>query len=57
MEERKVEWCGRRTKIQILLSINFDAVSGFSGSGAAPTNNMSDYSSGYFADKLVFLAF
>jgi peptidoglycan/xylan/chitin deacetylase (PgdA/CDA1 family) len=42
----------RKRKIQILLSIDFDAVSGFLGTGAAPTNNMSDYSSGYFAGQV-----
>lgn len=41
-----------RRNIQILLSIDFDAVSGFLGTGAAPTNNMSDYSSGYFAGQV-----
>lgn len=41
-----------KRKIQILLSIDFDAVSGFLGTGAAPTNNMSDYSSGYFAGQV-----
>ena len=42
----------RNRKIQILLSIDFDAVSGFLGTGAAPTNNMNDYSSGYFAGQV-----
>ena len=42
----------KRRKIQVLLSIDFDAVSGFLGTGAAPTNNMSDYSSGYFAGQV-----
>jgi hypothetical protein len=41
-----------KRKIQILLSIDFDAVSGFLGTGAAPTNNMNDYSSGYFAGQV-----
>jgi NAD(P)-dependent dehydrogenase (short-subunit alcohol dehydrogenase family) len=39
-------------KIQVLLSIDFDAVSGFLGTGASPTNNMSDYSSGFFAGQV-----
>jgi NAD(P)-dependent dehydrogenase (short-subunit alcohol dehydrogenase family) len=39
-------------KIKILLSIDFDAVSGFLGTGASPTNNMADYSSGYFAGQV-----
>lgn len=40
-----------RPKIKILLSIDFDAVSGFLGTGASPTNNMADYSSGIFAGR------
>jgi hypothetical protein len=39
-------------KIKILLSIDFDAVSGFLGTGASSTNNMADYSSGYFAGQV-----
>ncbi|KAL4933038.1 polysaccharide deacetylase family protein [Aspergillus undulatus] len=39
-------------KIQILLSIDFDAVSGFLGTGASPTNTLSDFSSGYFAAQV-----
>lgn len=38
--------------ITILLSIDFDAVSGFLGTGASPTNNMADYSSGFFAAQV-----
>ncbi|CZR51970.1 related to polysaccharide deacetylase family protein [Phialocephala subalpina] len=41
-----------KRNIKILLSIDFDAVSGFLGTGAAPTNNMSDYSSGFFAGQV-----
>lgn len=41
-----------KRKIQILLSIDFDAVSGFLGTGAAATNNMADYSSGFFAGQV-----
>lgn len=41
-----------KRKIKILLSIDFDAVSGFLGTGASPTNNMSDYSSGFFAGQV-----
>ncbi len=41
-----------KRKIKILLSIDFDAVSGFLGTGASPTNNMADYSSGYFAGQV-----
>jgi len=36
-------------KIQILLSIDFDVVSSFLDTGASSTNNMADYSSGFFA--------
>jgi len=39
-------------KIKILLSIDFDAVSGFLGTGASATNNMADYSSGCFAGQV-----
>lgn len=41
-----------KRKIQVLLSVDFDAVSGFLGTGASPTNNMSDYSSGIFAGQV-----
>ncbi|KAF8864839.1 NAD(P)-binding protein [Acephala macrosclerotiorum] len=41
-----------KRNIKILLSIDFDAVSGFLGTGAALTNNMSDYSSGFFAAQV-----
>lgn len=41
-----------KRKIQVLLSIDFDAVSGFLGTGASPLNNMAAYSSGIFAAKL-----
>jgi hypothetical protein len=39
-------------KIKILLSIDFDAVSGFLGTGAHENNNMADYSSGFFAGQV-----
>jgi hypothetical protein len=39
-------------KINILLSIDFDAVSGFLGTGAHEHNNMADYSSGFFAGQV-----
>lgn len=42
----------RRRKIQILLGIDFDAVSGFLGTGAHENNNMADYSSGFFAAQV-----
>ncbi|KAL4912967.1 hypothetical protein BDW62DRAFT_215896 [Aspergillus aurantiobrunneus] len=39
-------------RVKILLSVDFDAVSGFLGTGAAPTNGLSDLSSGYFAAQV-----
>jgi NAD(P)-dependent dehydrogenase (short-subunit alcohol dehydrogenase family)/peptidoglycan/xylan/chitin deacetylase (PgdA/CDA1 family) len=36
-------------KIKVLLSIDFDAVSGWLGTGQHPDNNLSDYSSGFFS--------
>ncbi|RDW75064.1 hypothetical protein BP6252_06206 [Coleophoma cylindrospora] len=42
----------RARKIQILLSVDFDAVSGFLGTGASPANNMADYSTGYFSGQV-----
>lgn len=41
-----------KRKIQVLLSIDFDAVSGFLGTGAHENNNMADYSSGFFAGQV-----
>ena len=41
-----------KRRIQILLSIDFDAVSGFLGTGAHEHNNMADYSSGFFAGQV-----
>lgn len=38
-----------KQSIKIALSIDFDAISGWLGTGAHPENNMSDYSSGYFS--------
>jgi peptidoglycan/xylan/chitin deacetylase (PgdA/CDA1 family) len=39
-------------KIKILLSVDFDAVSGWLGTGQHPDNNLSDYSSGFFAARV-----
>ncbi|KAL3466957.1 hypothetical protein BJX64DRAFT_204859 [Aspergillus heterothallicus] len=39
-------------RIQVLLSVDFDAVSGFLGTGASPTNGLSEFSSGYFAGQV-----
>ncbi|TVY85318.1 Peptidoglycan deacetylase [Lachnellula suecica] len=41
-----------KRKIKILLSIDFDAVSGFLGTGGSASNNMADYSSGFFAGQV-----
>ncbi|KAJ4354723.1 hypothetical protein N0V95_003564 [Ascochyta clinopodiicola] len=38
-----------RPKIRILLSVDFDAVSGWLGTGQHPDNNLADYSSGFFS--------
>lgn len=38
-----------RPSIKIAISVDFDAVSGWLGTGASPENNLSDYSSGYFS--------
>jgi peptidoglycan/xylan/chitin deacetylase (PgdA/CDA1 family) len=39
-------------KIRILLSVDFDAVSGWLGTGQHPDNNLADYSSGFFAGQV-----
>lgn len=36
-------------KIKILISVDFDAVSGWLGTGQHPDNNLADYSSGFFS--------
>ncbi|KAF2833975.1 polysaccharide deacetylase family protein-like protein [Ophiobolus disseminans] len=41
-----------RPKIKILLSVDFDAVSGWLGTGHHPDNNLADYSSGFFAGQV-----
>lgn len=41
-----------KPKVQILLSVDFDAVSGFLGTGASATTNLADYSSGFFAAQV-----
>ncbi|KAF2704759.1 polysaccharide deacetylase family protein-like protein [Pleomassaria siparia CBS 279.74] len=43
--------CSKRT-IKILISIDFDAVSGWLGTGAHADNNMADYSTGFFAAQV-----
>jgi hypothetical protein len=42
----------KQRTIQILLSVDFDAVSGWLGTGTHSDNNMADYSSGYFAGTI-----
>ncbi|KAL4737652.1 hypothetical protein BDV11DRAFT_191196 [Aspergillus similis] len=39
-------------RVQVLLSVDFDAVSGFLGTGASPANGLADFSSGYFAAQV-----
>ncbi|KAH7085130.1 polysaccharide deacetylase family protein-like protein [Paraphoma chrysanthemicola] len=41
-----------KIKIKILLSVDFDAVSGWLGTGQHPDNNLADYSSGFFAGQV-----
>ncbi|KAJ5342565.1 Copper amine oxidase N2-terminal [Penicillium brevicompactum] len=41
-----------KPKVQVLLSVDFDAVSGFLGTGASATTNLADYSSGFFAAQV-----
>ncbi|KAF2461679.1 polysaccharide deacetylase [Lineolata rhizophorae] len=38
--------------IKVLLSVDFDAVSGWLGTGTHPDNNMADYSSGFFSARV-----
>ncbi|KAF2005023.1 polysaccharide deacetylase [Amniculicola lignicola CBS 123094] len=38
-----------KPKIRVLLSVDFDAVSGLLGTGAHPDNNLADYSAGFFS--------
>lgn len=40
------------SKLHILISVDFDAVSGWLGTGASTSNNLSDYSSGLFAARV-----
>jgi peptidoglycan/xylan/chitin deacetylase (PgdA/CDA1 family) len=38
--------------LKILVSVDFDAVSGWLGTGASPENTLSDYSTGFFAARV-----
>jgi hypothetical protein len=40
------------SSIKILISVDFDAVSGWLGTGASTENNLADYSSGFFAGRV-----
>lgn len=42
----------RRPKVRIALSLDFDALSAFLGTGDHPDNNLSDYSTGIFAGRI-----
>jgi hypothetical protein len=41
-----------KPKIKILISVDFDAVSGWLGTGTHADNNLADYSSGFFAAQV-----
>jgi len=38
--------------IKVLISVDFDAVSGWLGTGRSPENNMADYSAGFFSARV-----
>ena len=42
----------KKRQIKVALSVDFDAVSGWLGTGTHPENNMADYSAGIFAGKV-----
>ena len=42
----------KKPTIKIALSVDFDAVSGWLGTGGHPDNNMADYSSGFFSARV-----
>lgn len=43
---------GRKHRVRIALSVDFDAISAHLGTGKHPNNNMADYSQGIFAGKV-----
>ncbi|MCJ1288132.1 hypothetical protein MMC26_007487 [Xylographa opegraphella] len=45
-------YSSKKRKIKVALSVDFDAVSGWLGTGKHPENNMADYSAGIFAGKV-----
>ena len=42
----------QKRRIRMALSVDFDALSGWLGTGKHPDNNMADYSQGFFAGKV-----
>ncbi|KAH7125319.1 polysaccharide deacetylase family protein-like protein [Dendryphion nanum] len=42
----------RLPPIKVLISVDFDAVAGWLGTGSHPDNNLADYSSGFFAGQV-----
>ena len=42
----------QKRRIRVALSVDFDALSGWLGTGKHPDNNMADYSQGFFAGKV-----
>jgi peptidoglycan/xylan/chitin deacetylase (PgdA/CDA1 family) len=42
----------KKPKVKVALSFDFDALSGYLGTGDHPDNNMSDYSAGIFAGRI-----
>jgi len=42
----------RKPCVKIALSVDFDAVSGWLGTGAHPDNNLADYSAGFFSARV-----
>ena len=45
-------YSSKKRKIRVALSVDFDAVSGWLGTGSHTENNMADYSAGIFAGKV-----
>lgn len=41
-----------KPRVRVALSVDFDALSGWLGTGKHPDNNMADYSQGFFAGKV-----
>jgi hypothetical protein len=45
----RIPQTSHKPKVKILLSVDFDAVSGWLGTGQHPDNNLADYSTGFFS--------